>query len=131
MIDFFGLNPRLIIVSSIVLVCLVTVVILTIFDLRLRKRINTDLRELLTKERTNLSNLGEQILTVLIRHGGKMSSSEISSYLDMPADLVSQKLKVMERDKLVIRKGLSEVYEIYLNNSDNSTIKSGKGEKHE
>lgn len=106
---FNGLNYGFVIASSLLFAA---ALILTILDLRLRHKINTDLKAIFIKEGTTLSNLGEQILTIIIHHGGKMNLFEISSYLDMPVDLVVQKLKVMERDKLIIRKGLSEVYAI-------------------
>jgi hypothetical protein len=109
MMVFHGSSYGLPLISALLLVC---ILILIIFDLRLRHKIKHDLKTMLTKENISHSNLGEQILTVLIRHDGKMNPFEISYYLDMPVELIVQKLRAMEQDRLVLRKGLSEDYEI-------------------
>ena len=50
-------------------------------------------------------NLNHKIRAVLIRHGGKMSGSGISQYLEISHETIAERLVEMERKKLIYRKG--------------------------
>ena len=125
MVNFGGLNCGLILTALLFM----GVVILITFDIRLRKKINRELKAIFFKENTNQANLAAQILTLLLENNGKRSPLEISNYLDMPLDLVVQKLKEMERNGFVAKRELSEDYFICFDTCSKHFYIMGDNEK--
>lgn len=74
------------------------------------RRIKPKIAGLSESQQATLENLEAQILSLLAQHGGGMTQIQIRNCLDLPGDVVAEKLLEMEREGMINRRWLTTDY---------------------
>ena len=93
---------------------LLLVAIIVVFILFFISRTKTKITGLSDNQAETLENLEAQIMSMLFQNGGNMNQIEISNSLDLPLDIVSEKLLKMEKEGLIVREWATTDYTYYV-----------------
>jgi uncharacterized membrane protein len=83
---------------------------LSIILILICRRTKQKIAGLSESQQAALENFEAQILSLLVQHGGGMTQIEIRNCLDLPGDMVAEKLLEMERQGMINRKWLTTDY---------------------
>jgi len=91
---------------------LVGVILLFIFGVRFYKA-KTGRKEtsgLTDEQKATLDNFEAQVNALLHQHGGSLPQTEIRNFLDLPPEIVAEKLLALEKEGTIERKWLNEQF---------------------
>jgi hypothetical protein len=104
--------------SPLFLIIIASILIIVLTYLTIYKRKDVIGSDSTDKQKETTYNFPSLVLAMLTQHGDKLTQIEISSNLDLPADVTAEKLMEMEKEGLITRKWENDKYTFLVKKTD-------------